>query len=91
MIMVMTSPNRRATDLYDLGDLIVNTRISQVNGVAEVLLGGAQTPAVRVVANPAELQTRSLGLEDVRERPSHRRIRSFPLEHWTARTNPPSS
>ncbi len=66
MIMVMTSPNRRATDLYDLGDLIVNTRISQVNGVAEVLLGGAQTPAVRVVADPSELQTRSLGFEDVR-------------------------
>ena len=66
MILAMTSPNRRATDLYDLGDLIVNTRISQVNGVAEVLLGGAQTPAVRVVADPSELQTRSLGLEDVR-------------------------
>ena len=66
MILAMTSPTRRATDLYDLGDLIVNTRISQVNGVAEVLLGGAQTPAVRVVANPAELETRSLGLEDVR-------------------------
>jgi len=66
MILAMTSPNRRATDLYDLGDLIVNTRISQVNGVAEVLLGGAQTPAVRVVADPSELQTRGLGLEDVR-------------------------
>ncbi len=66
MIMVMTSPTRRPTDLYDLGDLIVNTRISQVNGVAEVLIGGAQTPAVRVVADPAQLQTRSLGLEDVR-------------------------
>ena len=66
MILAMTSPTRRATDLYDLGDLIVNTRIAQVNGVAEVLLGGAQTPAVRVVANPAELETRSLGLEDVR-------------------------
>ncbi|MGO9484777.1 MAG: efflux RND transporter permease subunit [Rhodomicrobium sp.] len=66
MIMVMTSPTKRATDLYDLGDLIVNTRIAQVDGVAEVLLGGAQTPAVRVVADPSELQTRSLGLEDVR-------------------------
>jgi multidrug efflux pump len=66
MILAMTSPNRRATDLYDLGDLIVNTRISQIDGVAEVLLGGAQTPAVRVVADPSELQTRSLGLEDVR-------------------------
>jgi multidrug efflux pump len=66
MIMAMTSDNRRATDLYDLGDLIVNTRLSQVDGIAEVLLGGAQTPAVRVVANPSELQARSLGLEDVR-------------------------
>jgi multidrug efflux pump len=66
MILAMTSPTRRPTDLYDLGDLIVNSRISQVNGVAEVLIGGAQTPAVRVVADPAELETRSLGLEDVR-------------------------
>jgi multidrug efflux pump len=66
MIMVLTSPTKRPTDLYDLGDLIVNTRLSQVGGVAEVLIGGAQTPAVRVVADPAQLQTRSLGLEDVR-------------------------
>jgi multidrug efflux pump len=66
MILAMTSPNRRPTDLYDLGDLIVNTRISQVNGVAEVLIGGAQTPAVRVVADPAQLQTRGLGLENIR-------------------------
>jgi multidrug efflux pump len=66
MILAMTSPTKRPTDLYDLGDLIVNSRISQVNGVAEVLIGGAQTPAVRVVADPSELETRSLGLEDVR-------------------------
>ncbi|MFZ1109737.1 MAG: efflux RND transporter permease subunit [Rhodomicrobium sp.] len=66
MILTMTSPVRRPTDLYDLGDLIVNTRISQVDGVAEVLLGGAQTPAVRVVANPGELTSRSIGFEDVR-------------------------
>ncbi len=66
MILAMTSPVRRATDLYDLGDLIVSTRISQISGIAEVLIGGAQTPAVRVVANPGELTSRSLGFEDVR-------------------------
>jgi multidrug efflux pump len=66
MILALTSPLRTPTDLYDLGDLIVNTRISQVKGVAEILIGGGQTPAVRIVANPGELQTRSLGLEDVR-------------------------
>ena len=66
MILVMTSPNRRPTDMYDLADLIVSTRISQINGVAEVTIGGAQTPAVRIVADPAALQTRSLSLEDIR-------------------------
>ncbi|HWJ19461.1 MAG TPA: efflux RND transporter permease subunit [Geobacterales bacterium] len=66
MILAMTSPIRRPTDLYDLGDLIVSTRISQINGIAEVLIGGAQTPSVRVVADPGALQSRSLGFEDVR-------------------------
>jgi multidrug efflux pump len=66
MILAMTSPVRRPTDLYDLGDLIVSTRISQIDGIAEVLIGGAQTPAVRVVADPNELKSRSIGFEDVR-------------------------
>ncbi len=66
MILAMTSPVRRATDLYDLGDLIVSTRISQIDGIAEVLIGGAQTPAVRIAADSGELQTRSIGFEDVR-------------------------
>ncbi len=66
MILAMTSPVRRPTDLYDLGDLIVSTRISQISGIAEVLIGGAQTPSVRVVADPAALQSRSIGFEDVR-------------------------
>ncbi len=66
LILVMISPSRRGTDLYDLGDLIVNTRISQVEGVAEIVMGGPQSPAVRVAADPGELEARSLGLEDVR-------------------------
>ncbi|WP_127075522.1 efflux RND transporter permease subunit [Rhodomicrobium lacus] len=66
MIMAMTSPVRRPTDLYDLGDLIASTRISQVSGIAEVMIGGAQTPAVRIVTDPGALKTRGLSAEDVR-------------------------
>jgi len=66
MILAMTSPIRRPTDLYDLGDLIASTRISQINGIAEVSIGGAQTPAIRVVTDPGALKTRGLSAEDVR-------------------------
>jgi len=66
MILAITSPVKRPTDLYDIADLIVSTRIAQVSGVAEVQVGGAQQPAIRVTADPAALKARGLGLEDVR-------------------------
>src|SRR5579883_3104408 len=48
MILAMTSSVRRPTDIYDLADLIVSTRISQVSGVAEVTIAGSQEPAIRI-------------------------------------------
>jgi multidrug efflux pump len=66
MILAMTSPVRKPTDLYDLADLVVSTRISQIEGVAEVTVQGAQKSAIRVVANPAELKARGLSMDDVR-------------------------
>ena len=41
-------------------------QISQITGVAQVIIGGEQKPAVRVQVDPAKLATQGLTLEDVR-------------------------
>ena len=66
LILALTSPARKPADIYDIADLIVSTRIKQVNGVADVQVSGAQQPAVRVTADVNALKARSLGLEAVR-------------------------
>ena len=64
--LTLTSGNRLASELYDIADLIVSSRIAQVPGVAEVTVGGAEQPAFRVAIDPTALQSRGIGLEAVR-------------------------
>ena len=66
LILAVNSPIRRAEEIYDIADLIIATRISQVEGVAEVRVGGAQQPAMRVTVDPEALKVRGIGLEAVR-------------------------
>ncbi len=66
MILALTSSVRRPTDLYDIADLTVSPRIAQIDGIAEVQVGGAQQPAVRVTVDPGALKARSLSMEDIR-------------------------
>ena len=54
------------TTVDDYADTVVAQQISQIPGVAQVLIGGQQKPAIRVQVDPAKLQTRGLTLEDVR-------------------------
>jgi len=75
MILALTSPVKRPTDLYDIADLVISPRLSQVDGVAEVQVGGGQQPAVRVTVDPGALKTRGLGLEDVRRAVSNANLR----------------
>ncbi len=67
LILAVTSPVRRPENLYDIADLSVATRIEQVEGVAEVDVGGAQQPAMRVTLDPAALKSRGIGLDTVRK------------------------
>src|SRR4030088_2929972 len=50
----------------DLADTVVAQQIAQIKGVAQVVIGGEQKPAVRIQVDPAKLQARGLTLEDVR-------------------------
>jgi multidrug efflux pump subunit AcrB len=66
MVLALTSDTLALTSVSDYADNIFAQQLSQVDGVATVLIAGAQKPAVRVEANPLELAGRGLSLEDVR-------------------------
>ncbi len=51
--------------LYDAASTIMQQRLSQVQGVGQVVVGGSSLPAVRVEVNPTQLNSYGLGLPDV--------------------------
>jgi multidrug efflux pump len=65
-ILAMTSPTISAAEIYNVADTVVVQRLSQVDGVAEVVATGAEQPAVRVQFNPVALASIGLSPEDVR-------------------------
>src|SRR5512141_1839899 len=66
MILAMTSDTLTPTRIYDYGDSIVGQRLSQVEGVSQVIISGAAKDAIRVQVNPASLASANLSMEDVR-------------------------
>ncbi len=66
LILAMTSDVLSPSDLYDAADTVVAQRISQVDGVAQVEVSGAEQPAIRVRVNPTLLASMGLSMEEVR-------------------------
>src|SRR6478735_4853090 len=66
LILALTSKSLPPSDLYDAADTVIAQRISQVEGVAEVTVAGAEQPAIRVRANPMLLSAIGLSVEDLR-------------------------
>jgi hydrophobe/amphiphile efflux-1 (HAE1) family protein len=66
LVLAAHSDSQPLTTVDDIADNVVAQQISQITGVAQVIIGGEQKPAVRVQVDPAKLQTRGLTLEDVR-------------------------
>jgi hydrophobe/amphiphile efflux-1 (HAE1) family protein len=66
LILAVTSDSLPSSKVFDAADAILASRISQVDGVAQVSLSGAEKPAVRVRVNPGQLAAMGVGLEDVR-------------------------
>lgn len=66
MILAMTSPVLTPGQIYDSASTILAQKISQVQGVGQVTVGGGSLPAVRAELNPRALFKYGIGLEDVR-------------------------
>ncbi|HEY6910364.1 MAG TPA: multidrug efflux RND transporter permease subunit [Myxococcales bacterium] len=66
MIVALTSKTLPLSQMFDVANTILAQKISQVDGVGQVFVGGAQQPAVRVSVDPGALAGVGLSLEDVR-------------------------
>jgi multidrug efflux pump len=66
LILALTSEVYDPGRLYDIASTIMQQKLSQVQGVGQVVVGGSSLPAVRVDVNPTQLNAYGLGLEDVR-------------------------
>jgi multidrug efflux pump len=66
LILALTSKTIAPADIYDAADTVIAQRISQVDGVAEVTVAGAEQPAIRVRVNPMQLSSMGLSIEEVR-------------------------
>jgi multidrug efflux pump len=66
VILALTSDTLAPDAMFDLADSTIAQRLSQVEGVAEVQVNGAEQPALRVRLDPARLAAMGLGLEEVR-------------------------
>ncbi|VTU23349.1 efflux RND transporter permease subunit [Variovorax sp. RA8] len=66
MILALTSRTRTPGQIYEAVSNIVSQRLSQVEGVGEVEIGGGSLPAVRVELEPFSLNRMGISTEDVR-------------------------
>ncbi len=66
LFMVLTSATKPLYEVHEFGENILQQQISQLPGVAQVNIFGAQKYAVRVQVNPDAVSARGLALSDVR-------------------------
>jgi multidrug efflux pump len=66
LILTLTSDTASRGGLYDAASTVLAQKLSQVEGIGEVVVGGSSLPAVRVDLIPQALYKYGIGLEDVR-------------------------
>ncbi|WP_439541575.1 efflux RND transporter permease subunit [Hyphomicrobium sp.] len=66
LILALTSKTMSTNAIYDAADTVIAQRISQVEGVAEVTVSGADQPAVRVQVDPSLTASLGVSLEEIR-------------------------
>ncbi|MDR0805859.1 MAG: multidrug efflux RND transporter permease subunit MdtC [Enterobacteriaceae bacterium] len=93
IILTLTSDVYSQGELYDYASTQLAQKISQLEGVGDVSVGGSSLPAVRVELNPQALFNQGVSLDDVRNSISQANVRkpqgSLKLnsQNWQVQTN----
>ena len=66
MIIGLTSEKYDVPKMYDEASTIMAQKLSQIQGVGQVGVGGGAAPSVRVEVNPTQLNSYGLTLSDIR-------------------------
>src|SRR6185503_10698725 len=66
MVLALTSDTLPQSQIFEFADSILGQKLSQVDGVSQALISGAEKSAVRVQVNPCALAAANVSLEDVR-------------------------
>src|SRR5271155_4145522 len=66
LILALTSKTMTRGQIYDVASNVLQQSLSQIDGIGQVIIGGAAQPAVRVELNPQALFKYGIGLEGVR-------------------------
>lgn len=66
LTLALTSKHMPLSEVEDYADTRLAAKISQVTGVGAVTITGGQKPAVRIQANPTQLASYGLSMEDIR-------------------------
>ncbi|HEY6394104.1 MAG TPA: efflux RND transporter permease subunit, partial [Candidatus Binataceae bacterium] len=66
LIFGLTSATEPRGQIYDAASSILAQKLSQIEGVGQVTVGGSALPGVRVELNPTQLSNLGISLEDVR-------------------------
>ena len=67
LILSLTSDIVSRGRMYDVATTILQQKLSQIEGVGNVYVGGGSLPAVRIDLNPTALNKYGIGLGDVRQ------------------------
>nr|WP_194717679.1 multidrug efflux RND transporter permease subunit MdtC [Pantoea agglomerans] len=93
MIMTLTSDTSNPGQLYDYASTQLAQKLSQIEGVGDVTVGGSSLPAVRVALNPQALFNQGVSLDAVRTAISNANQRrpqgalDDSQQRWQLRTN----
>ena len=65
MVVSLTSDKYDMPKLYDEASTVIEQKLSQIEGVGQVSVGGGALPSVRVEVDPVKLQSRGLTLANI--------------------------